>query len=226
MTLLCCKLSHQIRRIWISFRSPKHLLSTVMKTLSPISSGAVPWLQTGYSLFAADGPDGIQVERLARVMVRNKSGFYHFFGERDTYFDYLAKYHIEQLNDFITDLKSVDSFDPGFLAAIADHPTNMLFNVQLVRNRHLSFCADLLAEVHRQMDPYVLPIWTSFFELEKNPVAAKQFYDIMCDIYSVRMNTRNFNVDVIRKIAIESRSTIRELMHARSADDIPVTMVA
>jgi AcrR family transcriptional regulator len=197
-----------------------------MKILSPISSGAVPWLQTGYSLFAADGPDGIQVERLARVMVRNKSGFYHFFGERDTYFDYLARYHMEQLNDFITDVKAVDSFDPGFIESIADHPTNMLFNMQLVRNRHLSFCADVLAEVHKRIDSYVLPIWTAFFELEQNPIAAKQFYEIMCDIYSVRMNARNFNVDILRKIAVESKNTIQELMHTRRPDDLSVPMVA
>jgi hypothetical protein len=37
------------------------------------------WLDVGYKIFAHEGPEGIQVERLARILGVNKSGFYHFF---------------------------------------------------------------------------------------------------------------------------------------------------
>ena len=39
------------------------------------------WTEVGYDLFAHEGLDGIQVERLARILQLNKSGFYHYFGD-------------------------------------------------------------------------------------------------------------------------------------------------
>ena len=39
------------------------------------------WTEEGYRLFAKEGLDGIQVERLARILSLNKSGFYHYFGD-------------------------------------------------------------------------------------------------------------------------------------------------
>jgi AcrR family transcriptional regulator len=43
------------------------------------------WLSSGYELFAQEGPDGIQVERLARILNLNKSDFYHYFGEIENF---------------------------------------------------------------------------------------------------------------------------------------------
>jgi AcrR family transcriptional regulator len=43
------------------------------------------WTEVGYALFAEEGLDGIQVERLARILKLNKSGFYHYFRDLDGY---------------------------------------------------------------------------------------------------------------------------------------------
>mgnify|MGYP006182290595 CR=1 FL=1 len=34
------------------------------------------WIEEGYSIFSSEGPASIQVERVARNLKKNKSGFY------------------------------------------------------------------------------------------------------------------------------------------------------
>jgi AcrR family transcriptional regulator len=51
------------------------------------------WIENGYALFAQDGLDGIQVERLAKMVSLNKSGFYHYFGDRESFLEELMKHH-------------------------------------------------------------------------------------------------------------------------------------
>ena len=42
------------------------------------SNTSQKWIEAGYERFAHEGPHGIQVERLARIIGVNKSGFYHY----------------------------------------------------------------------------------------------------------------------------------------------------
>jgi AcrR family transcriptional regulator len=51
------------------------------------------WTEEGYNIFAKEGLDAIQVERLARILHLNKSGFYHYFGDLEGYCVELIKMH-------------------------------------------------------------------------------------------------------------------------------------
>ena len=56
------------------------------------------WIEAGYEIFAHEGPEGVQIEKLARKVGLNKSGFYHYFSDRDVFFTRLLEYHY-QLNE-------------------------------------------------------------------------------------------------------------------------------
>ncbi len=45
-----------------------------------MTSKVEKWIKAGYALLATDEIDGINIERLARALNVNKSGFYHYFG--------------------------------------------------------------------------------------------------------------------------------------------------
>ncbi len=62
------------------------------------------WLNLGYELFSEEGHEGLQVERLSRILGKNKSGFYHFFGNRETFLESLMKMHLANEKDMITKL--------------------------------------------------------------------------------------------------------------------------
>ena len=68
-------------------------LSKIMEKAKNLSV----WTEAGYKLFAEEGLEGIQVERLARILQLNKSGFYHYFGDLDGYCEELIKLQKEKL---------------------------------------------------------------------------------------------------------------------------------
>ncbi|HMG91387.1 MAG TPA: helix-turn-helix domain-containing protein [Chryseolinea sp.] len=37
------------------------------------------WLKAGYKLLGREGMEGVKIERIARVLNLNKSGFYYYF---------------------------------------------------------------------------------------------------------------------------------------------------
>ena len=79
------------------------------------------WTEAGYDLFAEEGIEGIQVERLARILNLNKSGFYHYFGDLDGYCDELIKLHERKADLYLADLAKVKSIDPDYLMVLVKH---------------------------------------------------------------------------------------------------------
>jgi len=73
------------------------------------------WIDAGYDLFSKEGFEGIQIERLARILDLNKSGFYHYFCDRNIFFEHLMQQHHEQVDQIITETKSIQAYDPEFL---------------------------------------------------------------------------------------------------------------
>jgi AcrR family transcriptional regulator len=73
------------------------------------------WIETGYNLFAHQGIDCVNIERLAKTLGLNKSGFYHYFQDRDSFLEQLMLHHTDMADLIIRDLRSVKQFDPGFI---------------------------------------------------------------------------------------------------------------
>jgi len=45
----------------------------------------INWIENGYKAFAYEGPTSFKVERLAKATNKNKSSFYHFFGDMEVF---------------------------------------------------------------------------------------------------------------------------------------------
>jgi len=44
------------------------------------------WVKTGYKIFALNGQGEIKIERLAKIVGKSKSSFYHHFADLDLSF--------------------------------------------------------------------------------------------------------------------------------------------
>ena len=68
------------------------------------------WINAGYQQFALEGLDGILVERMARILNLNKSGFYYYFGDRDFYLEQLLKFHLTQGEGVAVEMRMMTRF--------------------------------------------------------------------------------------------------------------------
>ncbi|HTF22274.1 MAG TPA: TetR/AcrR family transcriptional regulator [Chryseolinea sp.] len=78
-------------------------------------NGLLTWVSEGYSLYAKEGKDGIQVERLARMVGVNKSSFYHYFGDLEGYHAEILRLHERNVDMFLRELQLTTRVDPDYM---------------------------------------------------------------------------------------------------------------
>jgi AcrR family transcriptional regulator len=177
------------------------------------SNRIVPWLEAGYDLFINEGQCGINIEQLARVLDRNKSAFYHFFGDKDTYLNFLLEYHRMKVDFFIDDLKGIVQYDPHYIYLLIKHHRIILFNSQLIKNRHNKLCEDVLQEIHLRMDEYILPIWSKYVDLEHDLDLSRRYHTIIRDYMYIRITPESLHYDFLVSLANEARLIVAGLVY-------------
>lgn len=185
------------------------------------------WIDAGYDLFSIEGQDGIQVERLARVLGLNKSGFYHYFGDRETYFEHLMRHHSHLGTTFIKTAATLDSYDPGFIQLMVDNKSFVMFNRQLLRNRHEAIFLKTHDELQGRLDPVIGPLWAKSLGLDAESTIARRYFEIVRDVLNSRLDNENLTYPFLHGVVAEAlgvfneirKSTIAAPDAARSARD-------
>src|SRR5688500_2049134 len=99
-----------------------------------MSKNSAKWIETGYNLFAIEGPEGVHIEKIARILGANKSSFYHFFGTLEIFFDELILHHYDKIDLALKDCKNARSLDPEYLDQVVQHKVAFMVQVQLARH--------------------------------------------------------------------------------------------
>ena len=119
--------------------------------MSAVNKKGLIWLEQGYLLFAEEGIEGIQIERLARILQLNKSGFYYYFGDLEGYYAELLKLHEERAVCFVKAIGCLKQFNPGFIDLSIAYAAGTMFQVQLTRHRHHSSFNEIRKRIDRDV---------------------------------------------------------------------------
>jgi AcrR family transcriptional regulator len=169
------------------------------------------WIHAGYQLFALEGLDGILVERMARILNLNKSGFYYYFGDRDIYFEQLLKFHLKQCEEVALEMRMMARFDPDFFTSIMKQKLFVMVQMQLLRFRHHDGCHACYAQVNQLLDKEILPEWSAFIGLQYEPSLATKFFRLTRDLLYSRITPGNINYDFIRDLIYEVKEVAQTL---------------
>lgn len=169
------------------------------------------WINAGYQQFAQEGLDGILVERMARILNLNKSGFYYYFGDRDFYLEQLLKFHLTQCERVALEMRMMTRFDPDFFTAIMKHRTFAMVQMQLLRFRHNNDCHDCYIEVNQLLDKEIMPEWSAFIGIQKETALATQFFSLTRDLLYSRITPGNITYDFIRDLIYEVKAVVQSL---------------
>jgi len=169
------------------------------------------WIEAGFQLLLREGHEGIQIERLARILKKNKSGFYHYFGTLDNYFKELMRYHSQLANKLIEDTVAAKDFDPGFLNVMVTHKDAVMGHMQLIRNRHIELFAATFTETSAKIDEALLPLWVRHIEATEQPEAALRYFEMIRDMFFSRISFDSFHYDYLHTIATEAKTIISAL---------------
>ena len=170
------------------------------------------WLNTGYELFAKEGLDGIQIERLARILNLNKSSFYHYFGDIEIFLDELFECHKSIVYSMASDFRNARQIDDYF-SILLKYKETVLFNMQLVRYRHIESFNKVYHTINAIVDPEVIPLFSALVGLSNNRELASKFYGQVRDMLYSRLTWANMKEEFLRSFLRDVKDVVRELAH-------------
>lgn len=171
---------------------------------------AQKWIEEGYKLFAADGPKDFKVEKLAQHMGMNKSGFYHYFVDREVFFGELMKYHDQNGVKFAYEVSLLKEFMPGYLLTLIKYHTGLQVQIQLRKDFNVPMFKEYYFQLKKRNNIYQLPLWAKYINVTDMQLAAELF-EISIDLMVTRLESDKINFDFLEGIFGGIKLTVEKL---------------
>lgn len=181
-------------------------------TNSPfIISKAEKWLEAGYEMFAKEGSNSLKVERLARHLILNKSGFYHHFGSPQQFQIELFRYHVRVARQMALEIPDCKKIDPDFFLLIVKYKWCFLFQAQLLKRSNCANYETTYQEVSNIVNEPLLPLWAQHIRREYNTDTNLRYFNIFRDRFFARANDENMSYLFLHNLFTESEAVIKEI---------------
>jgi AcrR family transcriptional regulator len=185
------------------------------------SGSSQKWIEAGYELFATEGREGILIEKLARKIGRNKSGLYHHFGDLDIFIAELINYHYLVTDQFCKELSRLHHFDPDYLKLLIQYKNAAFVQMQLRRHIDDAFFKEAFHKVRRKTEKEILPLWVDFIKIQGNPSLALQLWDILRDLFFVRLNPHTLTLEFIHELVGDFSKIIETVRNTKAVLEKP-----
>ena len=176
------------------------------------------WTEVGYNIFAEEGLDGIQVERLARILQFNKSGFYHYFGDLEIFVEELLKVHYTKASLYFEEVRNIKSIDPEFLCLLIKHRNSLMFQQQLIRSPVSSPFYKAGKKLDGLTDILLRDLWSDYLGLNEDPDIAVRYLDIVRDMFYARITFQDFNYPFLRNLVTEAKVVMQQIAANRERE--------
>jgi len=176
------------------------------------------WTEAGYNLFAREGLDGLQVERLARILQLNKSGFYHYFGDLEGFCMELLELHKKKVDDFVDEVYGIKRLDPDYLHLVISHAQTVMFQVQLIRNTNNHFLYAASEMVDRKVQVAIRELWCDYLNIPSDTDLGIRYYAIVRDMFYTRISFQNLNYTFLHNTVADAKSIMDEIVDRRPVE--------
>lgn len=170
------------------------------------------WLEAGYEIFTVEGPEGLQVERLARITGLNKSGYYHYFGDRETYLEKLMKHHLKYATAYANELKQVKHLVPEYIELMIKYKAQMMFANQLIKNRSNKLLFGTQLSVNEMIDPVLTNLFADFIGFKDYPEFSTKYYTQVKYMFHAQITHDKMNYPYLRDLLNGAREIIQNAM--------------
>ncbi|MCB9204238.1 MAG: TetR/AcrR family transcriptional regulator [Flavobacteriales bacterium] len=153
------------------------------------------WIEVGYALFAAEGPNGLKIDRIAKSLNTSRSSFYHHFADMEIFKSQLFEYHIQRAEQIWEEAAKCQSMNPDFINLILTFKQDLWFNKQLRIHRHLPEYSVCIEKSHEPIERAFLSIWAKEFDLEQNLASAQMLLKLVVDNFYMRISEDSLSFD-------------------------------
>jgi AcrR family transcriptional regulator len=153
------------------------------------------WIEEGYNIISQDGINCINIESIARRINKNKSSFYHYFGDVDFFEAELLKFHIHKAGQFAELAKKCKSIKPDLLNLFIEHKTDLLFHKQLRINRDNPVYKKCFEIAFKKLDQAMIDNWADFLGLKNQKIFARTFLHLIAENFLLQITEQTFDYE-------------------------------
>ena len=168
------------------------------------------WIEAAYLRFATHGESGLTVEAIARDLDRNKSSFYHYFGELQVLKSALLQRHLDTSKAVGQMMAGAESLDPDIFRIILDHKKNFFFQKQLKLAE-----GETYQQYYNQAFEYVqTPLQQKMSEalgIANKQLFSEALLHLVSDNFLLRIQESNLTLAWLRDYVEEIRSLTRHV---------------
>lgn len=150
------------------------------------------WIESGYRFFAFEGPGGLKIERISKEVGKNKSSFYHLFGNLELYTQRLLAFHFSQAK-IIADKESTAKNEKELINVIMDHRIDLLFNKQLRVHRENRDFENCFNQINQISIPAILPLWKKIIGISENTSLAQMVLTLSLENFYLQITDETLN---------------------------------
>jgi len=173
------------------------------------------WIKVGYKILATEGVEGIKIERLARALKLNKSGFYYYFGTLKAYSNRLLEYHVDMARAISEEVKHCGNIDPDLLLLVVRRREFFLVESQLhLRGKPAFFDGDI-DEAGELVNKAIVPLWKKSSGLQLQSSVALAYLNIIQHFFYARIYAANINYEFLHKLTAETKGVLNDVVAAR-----------
>lgn len=173
-----------------------------------------PWIEAGYKTFAREGLSGLKVEKLARLVQKSKSSFYHLFADVEIFTDCLLEYHIVRGKAIAEEAKCCKTMVPDMIALLLTLHDDLLFNRQLRIHRNNPDFKRTFELAHKPVEAALFSIWTASLGLEEKPHLARIILSLIIDNFYLRLTEETLTESWLIAYLAEIQMMVRESLHS------------
>ena len=174
------------------------------------------WIEAGYKLFAAEGPGGIHVEKLARELRCNKSGFYHYFGDYATFLEVLFEKHRFEMRKVSQEIAGITRFDPDYTHILLSHREQVFFQTHLLRNNHLKPFNAVFENAVKRNDNELIPHLATYLRIPEKQALAQDLWGITRESFYISLTPERYTREFVLTYYDRLRAIVDKMVQAKN----------
>ncbi|MEM7513515.1 MAG: TetR/AcrR family transcriptional regulator [Bacteroidota bacterium] len=172
------------------------------------------WIQEGYFAFGRKGPEGLNVEQLAKNLQKSKSSFYYYFGDLELFQTDLLAYHIERADEIACRGEKCTSMDPDVINLIVDTKDDLLFNKQLRLHFQNPLFKECFERSFDRISGSFIDKWNLMIGLEPQSELGKLIFHLLVDNFFLQVSDENLSYQWFHEYLKSLSSTIDKIKSA------------
>lgn len=153
------------------------------------------WIKSGYNLFGEIGAEALNIEKLSTLVGLNRSSFYHYFGDLETYEAALLNFHVEKYEIFWHVIKDYERFEQLFDDEVFEHKDALAFQRQLMINESVERYKKCSNDARKHTEQKTFELWSAFNKSKSDSEEEWKLFRAIRDFYFVRHGQANSNED-------------------------------